>query len=268
MAFEDNQILARDELSPGARLLRRAPWQIGLVVVVLAIQGIQGFVRYLPLIVVNPKVAIEVIPEEAVWFAFKCLFIVGLVRRWRWVFVLFLVVTAFTVVTTAPIFLFAPSLFEHSYFVNLVLVILTASAQRFYFPKEAGGQQITSTAGVGASQTATSRTFSFFRAAMTLVLFLMAVCVTSLSLWARPDDWEEVARLRYINFLVIGPLWAVTASLYCRSKARIVLAILALILSASALSLFQYSVFQARITPSPRAETSQVIRINAMRIQE
>ena len=97
--------------------LRNVPWQIWVVVAFLAIEGILG---NLPLI---PQV-----PKAAMWFAAKCLFIVGLIRGWRWVFVLFLVVGAIHVLGFSGQAPFVA-------FLNLVLMLLTASALRFYFPK-------------------------------------------------------------------------------------------------------------------------------------
>jgi hypothetical protein len=97
--------------------LRNVPWQIWVVVALLAIEGIFG---NLPLI---PQV-----PQAAIWFAAKCLFVVGLVRGWRWVFVLFLVVGAIHVLVFS---IQAPFVA----FLNLVLMVLTSSALRFYFPK-------------------------------------------------------------------------------------------------------------------------------------
>lgn len=95
---------------------RTVPWQVWIVVVLLAAEGILG---NLPLIPSQPI--------AATWFAGKCLFIVGLIRRWRWVFVLFLAVAAIHVLAfsvQAPV----------AAVLNLVLVLLTASALRFYFP--------------------------------------------------------------------------------------------------------------------------------------
>lgn len=96
---------------------RHVPWQIWVVIAFLAVEGVLG---NLPLI---PSY-----PPAAIWFAAKCLFVVGLLKGWRWVFVLFLVsgvihVLAFS--TQAPFVAF----------LNFVLVVLAGSTLRFYFPK-------------------------------------------------------------------------------------------------------------------------------------
>jgi hypothetical protein len=95
---------------------RDVPWQIWVVVVILGVEGVFG---NLPAISTNP-VAIS-------WFAAKCLFVVGLLKRWRWVFWLFLILASLPVLRfsiQAPLVAL----------VNLVLVLLTASARGFYFP--------------------------------------------------------------------------------------------------------------------------------------
>jgi hypothetical protein len=120
---EETMDLASDQYDPSIgeygsdRSPRNTPWQIWLVVVFLVVEGVLG---NLPLI--------SHYPVAAIWFAAKCLFIVGLLKGWRWVFVLFLLsgvihVLAFSV--QAPFIAF----------LNLVLVLLTASTFSFYFPK-------------------------------------------------------------------------------------------------------------------------------------
>jgi hypothetical protein len=111
------QFQAVMEESRWPRSLRSVPWQIWVVVAILAVEGIFG---NLPLI---PQV-----PKAALWFFAKCLFIVGLIKGWRWVFVLFLFEGAIHVVgfsTQAPFIAF----------LNFVLMLLAASALRFYSPK-------------------------------------------------------------------------------------------------------------------------------------
>jgi hypothetical protein len=95
---------------------RDVPWQIWVVVVILGVEGVFG---NLP--------AISTTPAAAYWFAAKCLFVVGLLKRWRWVFWLFLILGSIHVLgfsIQAPLVAL----------VNLVLVLLTASARGFYFP--------------------------------------------------------------------------------------------------------------------------------------
>ena len=109
------------ETSRSGSSLRNVPWQIWVVILLLAAEGILG---NLPLIPSNPL--------AATWFAWKCLFIVGLIKRWRWVFVLFLIFGAVHVLVFSVQAPFVA-------FLNLVLVLLTASALRFYFPRTTDG---------------------------------------------------------------------------------------------------------------------------------
>ena len=109
--------------------VRRVPWQIWVVVVLLAVEGL---LSNLPLI---PKA-----PVAAVWLGAKCLFIVGLLRGWRWMFVVFLLAAAVHTLffaTRAPIIAL----------INLVLLLLVASALRFYFPRAGDGPAV----GAGAT---------------------------------------------------------------------------------------------------------------------
>jgi hypothetical protein len=116
MNLEDAQRAPPTRTSPSAGTLKNVPWQIWIVVVLLAVEGVLG---NLPAIPQNP--------HAAIWFAAKCLFIVGLLRRWRWVFVLFLIEGALHVLAFS---MQAPFVA----FLNLVLVLLAGSALRFYFP--------------------------------------------------------------------------------------------------------------------------------------
>jgi hypothetical protein len=97
--------------------LKNVPWQIWIVVLLLSVEGILG---NLP--------AIPSHPIAATWFAWKCLFIVGLIRRWRWVFVLYLVFGAIHVIGFSVINPFVAT-------VNLFLMILVASTFHCYFPR-------------------------------------------------------------------------------------------------------------------------------------
>jgi len=94
----------------------RVPWQIWIVVIFLAIEGVFG---NLPMVLYEPM--------AATWFAAKCLFVTGLVRRWRWVFVMFLLEAVLHVFGFLIISPFVSVL-------NLVLVALALSAGKFYFP--------------------------------------------------------------------------------------------------------------------------------------
>lgn len=97
---------------------RDAPWQIWVVVTVLGLEGLLGNF---------PAIAHNLVALW--WLAAKVLFITGLLNRWRWVFVLNIVVGILHVLafsTSAPFVAF----------INLVLVLLVASSMRFYFPRE------------------------------------------------------------------------------------------------------------------------------------
>ncbi len=93
------------------------PIAIWLVVCLLAIEGVGNLL------------SIPRNPYAAWWLAAKVLFITGLLRRWRWVFVLFLFVATNHVVgffQVMPIIAL----------MNLALVVAAASAWRYYFPSQ------------------------------------------------------------------------------------------------------------------------------------
>ena len=95
---------------------RAVPWQIWVVVVLLGIEGI-GNLQILPQQ-----------PQALEWFLAKCLFVVGLVSGWKWVFIYFQAGAAVHVAGFLP----------QSPFVameNLLIMGLSASAYRFYFPR-------------------------------------------------------------------------------------------------------------------------------------
>ena len=95
--------------------LRHVPWQIWVVVALLSLEGISNLM------------AIPNEPRAAGWLATKCLFVIGLLRGWRPVFVLNLVVAGLHVLAFLPL---APLVS----LLNLVLMLLAASTLRFYFP--------------------------------------------------------------------------------------------------------------------------------------
>jgi hypothetical protein len=95
--------------------MNRIPWQIWVVVVLLGAEGVGNLLT------------IPQEPAAAYWLAAKCLFITGLLKGWRWVFVLFLFVAGLHVL----VFLIAA---PTGAFLNLVLMLLVVSARRFYFP--------------------------------------------------------------------------------------------------------------------------------------
>ena len=98
--------------------LREVPWQIWAVVALLAAAGFFDLLR------------IPQQPWSLWWFAAKCIFILGLLRAWRWVFCVFVVVGAIHVVFFSAQAPFIALL-------NLVLVVLVLSTVRFYFPRPA-----------------------------------------------------------------------------------------------------------------------------------
>ncbi len=96
---------------------RTVPWQIWVVVGMLALEGIGNLF------------AIVAMPVAAFWLLMKCLFIAGLIRRWRWVFVLFLIVAALHVLA---IEMLGPG----AALLNVVLMILVGSTWRWFFCRE------------------------------------------------------------------------------------------------------------------------------------
>ncbi len=105
---------------PRSKALRPGvPWQILVVVIMLALEGVGNLATI-------PKQ-----PQALYWIAMKILFIAGLLKRWRPIFVLFTVVALIHVVYFATISPIASLL-------NLVMVILVVSAYRFYFSRDTG----------------------------------------------------------------------------------------------------------------------------------
>ena len=71
------------------------------------------------------------IPDQPIafyWLSGKILFITGLLKAWKWVFVLFLAVALQHVIVFLGINVMGSAM-------NLILVGLTISARRYYFPK-------------------------------------------------------------------------------------------------------------------------------------
>ena len=97
------------------------PWQIWIVVAFLALEGVSNLL------------AIPTNPQAITWFLAKCLFLVGLLRGWKWVFALMMVIAGIHVVyflTLNPL----------GAILNLVLMALTGSAYRFFFPETSSSQ--------------------------------------------------------------------------------------------------------------------------------
>jgi len=91
----------------------RVPWQIWIVVVMLALEGVGN-------LLMTPDQ-----PAALYWLLAKCLFITGLLKRWVWVYCLFLAIALIHVVAFLPISPIASLL-------NLVLILLAGSARGFY----------------------------------------------------------------------------------------------------------------------------------------
>jgi hypothetical protein len=115
MSFGSESVSVLPAQSTQAR--RAVPWQMWVVVGMLALEGIGNLF------------AIAVMPIAAFWLLMKCLFIVGLIRRWRWVFVLFLIVTALHVLA---IEMLGPV----TALLNVVLITLVGSTWRWFFCRE------------------------------------------------------------------------------------------------------------------------------------
>lgn len=98
--------------------MQDVPWQIWVVVALLALEGI-GNLLYLPQQ-----------PMALIWLGAKCLFILGLLKRWRWVFCLFMVIGGIHVL----LFLLSAPLVA---LINLAMVVLALCSFRFYFPSRA-----------------------------------------------------------------------------------------------------------------------------------
>jgi hypothetical protein len=94
----------------------RVPWQIWVAVALLGVEGIS-----------NASVALEA-PVAFGWLAAKGVFIIGLLRAWRPVFILFMLVAAYHALYFSAM---APVVAV----LNLALLLLVGSALRFFFPR-------------------------------------------------------------------------------------------------------------------------------------
>ena len=107
--------------------LAQTPWQIWIVVALLVSEGVGNLLNI-------PRQ-----PMAAIWLAAKILFITGLLLRWRPVFVLVLIVSVIHVIyfsLTVPLV----------GLLNQALLILVASAYRFYFRRDAAAAETDSPA--------------------------------------------------------------------------------------------------------------------------
>lgn len=120
MATDALQIINPSTVTASGGVARNVPWQIWVVVVMLGLEGVGNLL------------AIPQQPAAAGWAAAKVLFIAGLIGGWRWVFVLFLAVTALHVVAFGTV---APVVAA----MNLLIMVLVASAFRHFFPRNGRG---------------------------------------------------------------------------------------------------------------------------------
>lgn len=92
------------------------PWQLWVVIALLGVEGIGNALHMFA----NPV--------AATWPAAKILSAIGFIRRWRPVYVYFLIVSAIHVIGFVPR---APVIA----LINLVLLLLVASQYYWFFPK-------------------------------------------------------------------------------------------------------------------------------------
>jgi hypothetical protein len=98
--------------------LKDIPWQIWVVIALLALEGVGNFL-YIPQQ-----------PLALYWLGVKCLLIFGLLKRWRWVFCLFVIIG---IMHFLSFILHAPL----AAMINLAMVVLALSTYRFYFRSQA-----------------------------------------------------------------------------------------------------------------------------------
>ena len=92
------------------------PWQIWGVIVLLALEGVSNFFQAFDH------------PIALYWLSAKVLFITGLLKAWKWVYVFFLVVAIYHAIAFLGINVMGTAM-------NLLLAGLAISARRYYFPK-------------------------------------------------------------------------------------------------------------------------------------
>jgi hypothetical protein len=110
----DIEVAAADSRQQPARPV---PWQIWIVVLLLGLEGIGN---------------LFLIPEQPAalfWLLGKVLFITGLLKRWLWVYGIFLAICVIHVVYFLSINPIASVM-------NLLLILLAASARSFYVSRD------------------------------------------------------------------------------------------------------------------------------------
>lgn len=94
------------------------PWQIWVIVILLGLEGISNFFMIFSQ------------PAALIWLLSKALFIVGFIRGWKWVFVLFQIVAGIHVLYFGIAGILVTS------FLNLILMVLLGTAWRYFFPQK------------------------------------------------------------------------------------------------------------------------------------
>jgi serine/threonine protein kinase len=111
-SVSDDQLSAQKR----AKSWSAVPWQIWVVIAFLIIEGMGNLST------------LSTNPQAIIWVSAKCLFIVGLFRGWKWVFVLFQVEGIIHFLHFLP-------LSPQGAAINLLLIVLCGTAYRFYFRK-------------------------------------------------------------------------------------------------------------------------------------
>lgn len=120
-AVRKNQPAPSKEQSQGGRKGPRAfsfadvPWQIWIVAVMLTLEGI------------GDLFTIPSYPPAAIWVLAKIVFIVGLMRRWRVVFILFQIIAGIHVLYFAAAGGWIASI------LNVLMMVLVFTAKDYYF---------------------------------------------------------------------------------------------------------------------------------------
>jgi hypothetical protein len=118
---------ATDAVNEGKFInLQEVPWQIWVVVALLVLEGVGNLL---------------IIPQQTmalIWLGAKCLLILGLLKRWRWIFCLYVVIGGIHVM----FFLLQAPLVA---LINLVMVVLVLCSYRFYFPGRAENNDLSDT---------------------------------------------------------------------------------------------------------------------------
>jgi hypothetical protein len=99
-------------------VMSEVPWQIWVIVALLGLEGIGNLL------------SIASQPVAVIWLGAKVLFITGLLKRWKWVYVVFIVIAVLHVVA------FAANRATLVAAMNAALIILALWVRRYYFPHQ------------------------------------------------------------------------------------------------------------------------------------